>query len=224
MRIKQHVTELATKLEMTERWQIEVAAMLSQIGLIALPAETAEKIYYRRALTADEQAMVERVPVVTEQLLGSIPRLEVVRGIIGSVYRTAPLPKSGKTPLQASIVTGAELLRIAVDFDALEADGNTPALALDTMLGRKGRYNAAMLRAFEAIRNVHRGRDEVREVSLSDLTVGMVLAEDVRLHSGTLLAGRGYEVTASFVERARNFRDTVAKTSVRVVIPGGAAA
>jgi response regulator RpfG family c-di-GMP phosphodiesterase len=219
MRIRQHVSDLAVKLGMRERWQVEVAAMLSQIGTIALPPETAEKAYEGRPLSADEQQMVDRVPAVAEQLLGSIPRLEAVRGIIAALYKKPGRPAVAANTDDALIARGAQLLRIATDFDALEAEGNSLALALDTMLGRADRYDTAMLRAFEEIRGVHKERDEVRQVSLASLQVGMVLQEDVRLLSGTLLAGRGYEVTSSFVERARNCRGSVVKDSVRVVMP-----
>src|SRR5262245_61160663 len=45
-RIKAHVSELATKLGLKERWQVEVASMLSQLGCITLPTETVEKLYF----------------------------------------------------------------------------------------------------------------------------------------------------------------------------------
>ena len=57
------------------------------------------------------------------------------------------------------------------------------------------------------------------KVMLWDVRVGMVLADDVRLLSGLLLASPGYEVTSSFAERARNFRDSVDSKPVRVVMP-----
>jgi hypothetical protein len=54
MRIKKHASDLADKLGLTERWQVEVAAMLSQLGCITLPTETVEKLYYRQALSENE--------------------------------------------------------------------------------------------------------------------------------------------------------------------------
>jgi response regulator RpfG family c-di-GMP phosphodiesterase len=224
IRIKQHVADLAAQLGIRERWQAEVAAMLSQIGTIALPSDTAEKAYYGTPLTADEQKMVERIPLVTQQLLGDIPRLEVVRGIIAA-YRTAsPTPSlDGSDPQSALITQGAQLLRIAADFDALQTEGHAPAFALDVMMGRTERYEPTMLRAFAAMRGVQSQQTHIREVRLSAVKVGMVFAEDVRLLSGTLVAGRGYEVTASFVERAGNLRGRVASDIVRVIMPRPAA-
>ena len=56
-------------------------------------------------------------------------------------------------------------------------------------------------------------------MSLSSLKVGMVVAEDIRMVSGTLLVARGYEIAPSFLERARNFRAGTVKEPVRVFIP-----
>src|SRR5207237_77668 len=39
-RIKRLVADIAERLQLQERWQLEVAAMLSQLGAITLPAET----------------------------------------------------------------------------------------------------------------------------------------------------------------------------------------
>jgi CheY-like chemotaxis protein len=59
--------------------------------------------------------------------------------------------------------------------------------------------------------------ERVVEVPLHVLRTGMVLAEDVRMTNGMLPAGRGYEVTASFVERLRNLKPGSVKEAVRVV-------
>jgi hypothetical protein len=46
----------------------------------------------------------------------------------------------------------------------------------------------------------------------------MVLAEDICLQNGMMLAARGYEVTEHFVEYARNWHGKTMNKSVRVVI------
>jgi hypothetical protein len=45
---------------------------------------------------------------------------------------------------------------------------------------------------------------------------GSILAEDLRLTSGVLLAPRGYEVTATLVERLRNATPGTIREPVRV--------
>src|SRR6185369_5998873 len=93
LRVKQHVTALADKLELTARWQVEVAAMLSTLSTLTLPPETLEKVHYGAALSAEEQAMLERAPDATEQLLAHIPRLEAVREILASYTKPYRRPE-----------------------------------------------------------------------------------------------------------------------------------
>jgi response regulator RpfG family c-di-GMP phosphodiesterase len=218
-RVKQRVSELATELNIQERWQVEVAAMMSQIGTVALPPDTAEKMYYGKPLTEEEQAMVDRMPGLTEQLLGNIPRLQVVRGILATYRRGSSALSYCTAPEVELVRRGAQLLLVAVDFDILEAEGNTPDVALDTMRGRTGLYDSKVLLAFDAMCRTGHQRHEIHEVMLWDLKVGMVLLDDVRLASGLLLAGRGYEVKASFIERARNFSMNTGNKPVRVAVP-----
>lgn len=218
-RIKARVTELAGRLGLQERWQVEVASMLSQLGCITLPAEAIEKLYYGKPLLPAEQEMVERLPAVTERLLGSIPRLEVVRGIL-SLY-SKPYRRADPATLSASeqlVRRSAQVLKVVSDLDVLEAQGNPLARAFDTMRGRVDSYDAQVLEAYAELRGRSAPGEDIRELPFGQLRVGMVFTEDVGLRSGTLLAARGFEVTESFLERARNYQSSLMKATVRVLV------
>ncbi len=86
-RIKRHVATLAAELKIAERWPIEVAAMLSQVGCITLAPALVQKLYHGRPLTAPEKKLVDPVPQVAQQLIARIPRLEAVRDILGRAGR-----------------------------------------------------------------------------------------------------------------------------------------
>lgn len=217
-RIKKHVSDVAEKLGLRERWQVEVSAMLSQLGCITLPPETVEKLYYGRALTPEEQKMVARMPTVSEQLLGNIPRLEVVREILATYTKPFKRSEGGEDTRRRTVERGAAILRLAVDFDALEAKGNAPSVAIATLREHADQYAPEVLQALAALHDSDGPRVEQRELAIGALSVGMVLAEDVKLVNGTLLVARGYEVTAGFIERVRNFRAGTVKESVRVLV------
>jgi DNA-binding NarL/FixJ family response regulator len=219
MRVKQTVTALAVRVGMASRWQVEVAAMLSQLGTISLPPQTAEKLRDGRPLAEDEAEMVERAPAIAERLLAHIPRLETARAMLAGFSGARvdrDLVASGEEEL---VRRGAQLLRIATDFDVLLAQGRAPAEAVEALLARGDTYDAALLEALARLHGSDRTPSKVRDLPLASLQVGMVLAEDVRLTSGTLLAARGYQVTLGFVERARNFGAGMVKEPVRVVLP-----
>jgi response regulator RpfG family c-di-GMP phosphodiesterase len=220
MRVKRYVSELAERLEIRDRWQMEVAAMLSQIGCVVLPADTAEKVQYGQQLTPYEEQMASRVPLVTEQLLAHIPRLEPVRDILASASR-AYTPSTTDRPAAANQIVeqGARILRVALDFDALETQGLAPAAAVDLMRSRVGRYDVDILDLLASLRGTPETPDRVRELPVAGIREGMILAEDLRSTSGTLLAVKGYEVTSSFVVRAQNIRPGTIREPVRVIVP-----
>src|SRR4051812_21806004 len=67
-RIKQLVAETARELSCTHFWQLEAAALLSQIGYFAVSADLAEKIYYGRPLGPEENARAAAVPAYAQRL------------------------------------------------------------------------------------------------------------------------------------------------------------
>jgi hypothetical protein len=218
------VSELCGRLEVREVWQVEVAAMLSQLGAMTLPPETAEKLHAGLPLTHEEQKMSARAPVVTEQLVRNIPRLEGVADILGALGRRRKPAEAAAVDLRAAhIELVAQLLRAAVDFDALESqDGGSPALAIDTMRGRGERYEPRIVDALADLRGADTGvRLAIREVTLAVLCAGMVFVDDVKLHSGMLLVARGFEITPGFLERIRNLKAGSVKEPLRVVLKAG---
>lgn len=217
--LRQRVRDIATELKLDNLWQIEIAAMLSGLGAITLPPDTLEKVVQAKPLSEAEQRMVDRVPAVTDQLLAHIPRLESVREIIQASAQPTPriLPED---PGRLFIARAAAILRLVVDSDALEAQGNNRRMAIDTLRGR-GKHLPEALEAWARLSGEKSGED-IRELPIAQLRPGMIFMDDVKMTAGTLLAARGYEVTHSFVARAHNFRSGMIREPVRVLIPPGA--
>lgn len=214
-RIKQLVSELSAELGLLEVWRVEVAAMLSQLAHITLSPETAEKVYFGRPLSSDEQRQVDHLPTVTEQLLSNIPRIEAVREILRA---SAGGFASSRTEESSTVTRETAILRAALDFDLLESHGGGPLLALDTMAGRGNAYDAQVMQALGGLRGGGRTPELIKEVAPAELLVGMLLAEDVFLPTGVLLVARGHEITPRFMERVRNLPPGTLKKKVRVMV------
>jgi len=206
VRVRQLASELGTALQCPDVWQIEVAAMLLQLGYLSLPDEAVSKLFEGQALDDAEQAIADRVPEVAERLLGSIPRLEPVRTLL------ATHAGAGR------VARGAQILRVAIEFDRLEAEGYEPSHVLG-LLRSQDRYDSEVLDALVHRRGRPESPADVRDLPLQALRVGMVCVTDVRLTNGALLVARGYEITPSFVERVRNFRAGTVNEPIRVVVP-----
>ncbi len=89
-------------------------------------------------------------------------------------------------------------------------------VAIDTLRGRFGRYDPHVIEALVAVRGRATLRHEVRELTLRALSPGMVFTQDLRLANGTLLVGRGGEVTPALLARIRNFKSGSIKEPVRM--------
>ena len=198
-RVRALVVRLARAVEAADLWEVEVAALLAQIGAVTLPAAIAEKVYRGASLSVGEQEMVDHVPAASTGILHNIPRLEGVVEILESYRR----PYSGSSGEGAPSL-GARMLRIALDYDALEAQGAGASFALGTMRSRRELYDPELLAQFAAAVGDEGAEERVLELGVMQLRPGMTLAGDVRGSGGALLIARGHEVTQGLVERLIN--------------------
>jgi response regulator RpfG family c-di-GMP phosphodiesterase len=210
-RLKTGVGLLAQQIGMTDAWEVEIAALLLQLGAVTLPDATAEKLYSGAALTPEEQKMVAGVPRATERIIGHIPRMEGVLQVLNDVARRFDADNDRGPSL------GGRMLRIVRDHDELESRGSTQAVALDTMNARSGTYDPQLLKDYARALGLTRDIENAIEVSLDSLQVGMTFAEDVRHRGGTLLIARGYKVTTALVERLAHIPRGQVREPLRVI-------
>ena len=208
-RVERTVGRLIERLGLKERWPLEIAAMVCQIGCVILPPKVAEALDQGKALTAEERDMVERVPATTKQLLGHIPRLEPVLEILNhpSARLSSPdrqsvtLPDFKLTPLPVRI------LALALDIDVMETAGIEAPEVRTALRRRADRYDPALVEALEA--DSAQVTVVLKELRIQDLAAGMSFADDVKTAGGTLLIARGHDVTPGVLERLRNFHLSV---------------
>jgi response regulator RpfG family c-di-GMP phosphodiesterase len=222
-RVKQMVVKLMDHFEIAERWAIEVATMLSQVGYVTLPARTQEKVYKAEPLTEEEERMLERIPQVLEQLLSRIPRLESVREILRFHTRAFNNDGNGRDRISGDkIPWGARALKLALDFDTLESEREDHPF--DRLRSRNGYYDPKLLEALAKLLGSNKSEILVRELKLREIDVGMIFGEDVRSSKGLLLIARGQQVTAGLQERVRNFSAELGvREPIRMIVkPQGA--
>ncbi|HEV7358971.1 MAG TPA: response regulator [Steroidobacteraceae bacterium] len=212
-RVKRLATEFAASLGKTGFWQLEAAAMLSQIGYISLPIELVEKLYYGKRLTPEERVLADGAPLVAQKLLGRIPRLEQVMEILASIGQSKTEQPDGLVKL------GADILNLVLEYDAQIAQGHSADVALSSVRAHTARFDSKLVDSLESLVGLAAGTPDVREVPVGRLTAGMVFMDDFYTHIGTLLVPKGFEVTEAFLERARNFGPGILQDKVRVIAP-----
>lgn len=209
-RVKKLVDLICDEAAITDRWQIHVAAQLSQIGRITLPDPTASKLARGELLTAQEAGMVERVPEVTRGVVGQIPRLEGILEILD--YTDKNFDGTGRPTDKISgedIPLEARVLKLAGRVEELQGRGYSAARVRDTLRFETGVYDPQLLKAYAAIAELAADQSGPRGVAMHELRIGMVMAESVRSLSGVLLVAAGQEVGDGLLKRIQNYNDTV---------------
>jgi response regulator RpfG family c-di-GMP phosphodiesterase len=152
-RLRKAVAALVSAAGIAKSWHVEIAAMLSQIGCVTLPPATLEKVYQGEMLSGPEQAMISRLPAVTEQILSHIPRLEPLLEILR--YSQKHFDGTGPpadAPAGEDLPWGSRALKVVLDLDALETEYDSPSLAFDTLLCHEGWYDPVILKSLAEIR------------------------------------------------------------------------
>lgn len=113
---------------------------------------------------------------------------------------------------------GARLLKAILDFDTWESSGMNPTQALARMQKDAYRYDPEVLKALRRIMSVETP-SQVRDLKATQLTDGMILAEDAKTKTGLLVVARGQETSSSVREFLMNFhRSGTLIEPLRVVI------
>jgi response regulator RpfG family c-di-GMP phosphodiesterase len=207
-RIRTYADRLLDQLVVPNRWEIEVAVMLSQVGAVTLPPHTSERLNSGAPMSKEEESMVNELPGLADRLLAGIPRLETVREMISSQQRW----DSDEVPV------GTKVLKLASDLDTLTERGLEPDVLNARLDEHSDGYGSEVFAAYKTSLSVTHSDAEIVLVPLTDLKIGMRLAGDVRLQDGVLLVGRGQVVTESLLSRIENFARTagLAERSVAV--------
>ncbi len=215
-RLKTLAMEFARTLGHEEFWQLEAAAMLSQIGYISLPVELSEKIYYGEALTPEEKVLAGGIERVSEQLLEHVPRLEpVMQVLMALTWTDEQIARLG----EGTIGLATRILGLTLDYDTQVIRGIAAEEAVQHLRSSRARFGAELTEQFTGFVGTLSGGADVQEMALRMVKPGMTILADVRTQLGTLLVPRGFEVTSRFLERITHFGADMLEKRVPVRVP-----
>lgn len=220
-RVTRFAVSIADAINLPDRWQIRLAAMLSQIGCVALPEDVAAKSDAGQKLEPHEQELFDGHRRIAAKLLANIPRLDHVVAIIAdSDASEAPARSTSDLATMDVVGAGQLILRAATEFDRSLRAGMPRATAVGHLARTVPGLPTAALDALRATPTTT--TDVVRRaVALRDLGIGMVLDEDVLSAKGVRLVRQGQEVTPALLARLRSYADGVGVVEpIRVQIGG----
>jgi response regulator RpfG family c-di-GMP phosphodiesterase len=200
-RLQAYTIELAAVLGLAPRWEWGLAAFVSQIGCVALPKEMLFRVEACQTLNDEERRLYESHPEVASRLLAAIPRLEDVAAIVTAQFGSLSGNDLSDDVRRWDIRSaGRLLLRAAIEYDRLVSRGASRENASKTMRQSTLGFPSAVLKALAHLSTTAKGT-VVRQIRLTDLTVGMTLDEDLVSPKGIRLVPSGAEVTTTLMIR-----------------------
>jgi HD-GYP domain-containing protein (c-di-GMP phosphodiesterase class II) len=189
-----------------DAWELDTAALLSQLGCICLPQSLLEKVAAGAQLTESERAEYWKHPVLGAELVRKVPRLENVATVILHQlkdYDGAGPPHDGLKGDE--IPLAARILRVVIEHDSMRSAGACDEDSLKVLADRRNKFDQGVFKGLAAY-VAHRVA-EARLVPPPMLENGMIVEQDV-VAQGVLLLCRGQEVTPAVKAHLEQFHLT----------------
>ncbi len=184
--LRRLVRGMCAHLQFPNPWEVELAAMLSQIGCVAVPDAILTKAAAGEPLSPQELKLFREHARIGGNLIAKIPRLEGVSRLVACQF----VGLEGGPPDDENVPYGARVLAAAIEFDRLVAGGEQPQDAL-ALLSANTAHDPQILTALARLLEIDYA---VRSVHVHELELGMILDENVCSTSGELLLARGSEI------------------------------
>lgn len=191
-RIAGLVEQIAGLLDLEQPTALARLALVSQFGNLSLAETTALRMHRGDTLTSSERQHVRDAPNLGEQLVAQLPGHEREREIVR-------LHDVHATPVGAMPIE-ADVLRVAIGYDGLEAGGKTPNEAIAILRQRAPMYSPTVVDVLERHLLATRPLDVGRSVPIAGLLAGMILTADLLGSDGLLILRAGHEINAKNVD------------------------
>jgi FixJ family two-component response regulator len=215
LRLRKLAREMSQALKIEDQiWEIELAALLCQVGAVTIPLNILYKWQNGMALDNNETEVIRSIPKMGAQLIKNIPRLENVAAAVGFQEFTYVDQITAQIPAGTRITDAAKVLRIILDFDRFFETKGKAFEAYKTMREREWEYEPTMLKIFEEkVLPIYRqstltvtvASPGEKKVNLNDLKIGMVLSRDVVDKNGILIVAKGTVITDVLRYKLVNF-------------------
>jgi response regulator RpfG family c-di-GMP phosphodiesterase len=196
MTVEKHISE---ELQLHNSWQYELGAMLSQIGCITLPNNVRNKVYSQQPLSEKEQSLFDSHPSIGGRLLENVPRLESIAKMIeNQLLPYKDYEVSDDSNKHEDVDFGAQILKVAIDFDRLTENGVSGKDIISKMRSLPKIYNTEIVETLVNLvksEETKQREDTIRSISVNELEVGMVAGEDVFTSNGAKVLSKGSEIT-----------------------------
>ncbi len=197
--------KIAENLQLKKIWEVEIAALFSEIGIITIPSEIVDKKIRGEQLNADEDKIYQTSALNGKNLLKHIPRLEDVANAIGLKDKNyKEYINSHDVIDESDYPVTSRILKVVIDFDSYLEKGQNELDALKNLKLTPEKYEPGILDALERIVTGIKTERLIRFIPFKNLRISMILADDIKDDKGNILLKGGYEITDVLLLRLIN--------------------
>lgn len=193
----------ASRLSLEDRHVLESAALLHDVGLVGVPRQLIRKWQDSpRSLDSAERALIEQHPILSQELSAFGDGMETVGEVIRAHHECFDGTGYPDQLISENIPWPARLLAVAVAYASskLTRDDAVEEIKLQAGAAFDPEAVRALLKALPMATLMRKER----EVMLSDLRPGMVLARGIYTANGLLLMPEGQQLNATYIEKLLN--------------------
>ncbi len=211
IKIKNLISILAAFLNIQKSWELEIAAMLSQVGYLSLPNNVYEKLKNNAPLATNEKILFEKLPEFASLLISNIPRLETVSNII--LYQQKKFNGEGfpKNDLKGDdIPLGARIIKPLIDLVDLEENLKSKKEVFEILSSRIGWYDPNILtKIIQCFLDTDEkkvlDKNKMLSIPFKKLKLGDILAKDIETMNGIKLLAKGIKISQINLLRLGNY-------------------
>jgi response regulator RpfG family c-di-GMP phosphodiesterase len=205
---------LAPNLDIPNGWEVNLATMLYPVGAVTLPDTIAARHYSGEVLDAEEQKLIDALPLAAKDLIDNIPRLE---GVARAIYYSRKSYDGTGFPFDAvkgdELPAVSRLLKILIDLVDLVSDqGLSLQDALSRLDSNSHLYDNGILQT--AIRILHEENEYdgpkiqiFEHLPATQLLEGDMIMKPIKDKQGRVLLASGAELTPLLIKRLKSMQD-----------------
>lgn len=211
LKLRDYIRKLCKARIISSSWELDISALLSQIGQVTIPSGVISKIHKNEEISDVEKNMLDSVPRVGHDLLANIPRLENVSKIIlyqNKLFNGQGLPNNSVKGID--IPLGSRTIKILIDFLQIKESGKDKSQAIEIMQNRTGWYDPNLLNLI--LKNIDSSEEQRRThvskplaVTVENLRIGQTLMESIETDTGQLLIFAGQKISKTVLLRIINW-------------------
>jgi hypothetical protein len=210
LRLRAKAHALVQLLGWEDRWQIEAAAVLSQLGAVTLSEETLLKLNDGDEIDEADRSEIATAIDTSIKLLDEIPRMEPVLAVMTLV---ASAIRTNRPPPAAEVE--AQLFYMVLEWDRCEARGYGQQEAFER-LSQTQMFEPQLLESLKRVKYGSGTQRSTSRVAPADLLPGMVLAQDLIGRNGVTILPRGFEIDTGLLEHVLTFAGQLADAEIQV--------